>query len=325
MSILAGIAGSLFGKGISSLFGGDSASDMVQGVKDDAGIRSAVQGANPTPSGQLASKTETNPTTLRTVFDDMKNGLLKGTVDSATQAILGGVDRKFSGGMSRAGRNTQEYLANAFPELNPWERAGAGASGVGASSQSVDPAIKLKKMEFQNAQTIVDKNNATELAKAKIASDTSILNNQHSMAPQYKKLDSELALLQANASKVMADESKSQQEKKNLMAQEVKTWAETNNIRLTAGQINATVDSLYFNMLNSATTNSMAGKLATDVGRIFAGNNDIRNTPLGPAVSHFTKYYDALGSQDNFNSKSKGLPVKSGKDSNSTVPWFPKF
>src|SRR5690242_20929159 len=58
-------------------------------------------------------------------------GLLEGTLQAGTSAVSDKLlDLVGLGGKSAAdkGKDTRDYLAAAFPELNAWERAGADAS-----------------------------------------------------------------------------------------------------------------------------------------------------------------------------------------------------
>src|SRR4051812_49925077 len=64
---------------------------------------------------------------------DLK-GLLEGTLQAGTSAVSDKLlDLVGLGGKSAAdkGKDTRDYLAAAFPELNAWERAGADASSAG--------------------------------------------------------------------------------------------------------------------------------------------------------------------------------------------------
>src|SRR5260370_7048520 len=61
-------------------------------------------------------------------------GLLEGTLQAGTSAVSDRLlDLVGLGGKSAAdkGKDTRDYLAAAFPELNAWERAGADASSAG--------------------------------------------------------------------------------------------------------------------------------------------------------------------------------------------------
>src|SRR5437764_1273569 len=59
---------------------------------------------------------------------------LEGTLQAGTSAVSDKLlDLVGLGGKSAAdkGKDTRDYLAAAFPELNAWERAGADASSAG--------------------------------------------------------------------------------------------------------------------------------------------------------------------------------------------------
>src|SRR5207249_11591452 len=65
-------------------------------------------------------------------------GLLEGTLQAGTSAVSDKLlDLVGLGGKSAAdkGKDTRDYLAAAFPELNAWERAGADASSAGMRSE----------------------------------------------------------------------------------------------------------------------------------------------------------------------------------------------
>src|SRR5207237_658573 len=71
-------------------------------------------------------------------------GLLEGTLQAGTSAVSDKLlDLVGLGGKSAAdkGKDTRDYLAAAFPELNAWERAGADASSAGM----VDAGFEIKK------------------------------------------------------------------------------------------------------------------------------------------------------------------------------------
>src|SRR2546427_13122899 len=128
-AIAAGIAAALVGGTILKLFRGiqKAASGGIQGdvvVTDnntvgrgDAGIKSAIQGSNvPNPD-------EAGPSFVSGAMAKAGNGLLEGTLQARTSAVsdkllyLVGL-----GGKSAAdkGKDTRDYLAAAFPELNAW-------------------------------------------------------------------------------------------------------------------------------------------------------------------------------------------------------------
>src|SRR5205809_724954 len=94
----------------------------------DAGIKSASQRANvPIPD-------EAVPSCVSGAMAKAGKGLLEGTLQAGTSAVSDKLlDLVGLGGKSAAdkGKDTRDYLAAAFPELNAWERAGADASSAG--------------------------------------------------------------------------------------------------------------------------------------------------------------------------------------------------
>src|SRR5882762_924380 len=131
-AIAGGIASALAGGAMSKLFGGGqkAASGGIQGDvlatdnntvgMGDAGIKSAIQGSNvPNP-------------------------------DEAVPSFVSGklLDLVGLGGKSAAdkGKDTRDYLAAAFPELNAWERAGADASSAGMVDAGIRKTRYMHKM-----------------------------------------------------------------------------------------------------------------------------------------------------------------------------------
>src|SRR5262245_16916054 len=149
-AIAGGIASALAGGAMSKLFGGGqkAASGGIQGDvlatdnntvgMGDAGIKSAIQGSNvPNPD-------EAVPSFVSGAMAKAGKGLLEGTLQAGTSAVSDKLlDLVGLGGKSAAdkGKDTRDYLAAAFPELNAWERAGADAS----SAVWLTPDLRIKK------------------------------------------------------------------------------------------------------------------------------------------------------------------------------------
>src|SRR5476651_605205 len=144
-AIAGGIASALAGGAMSKLFGGGqkAASGGIQGDvlatdnntvgMGDAGIKSAIQGSNvPNPD-------EAVPSFVSGAMAKAGKGLLEGTLQAGTSAVSDKLlDLVGLGGKSAAdkGKDTRDYLAAAFPELNAWERAGADASSAGMQKET---------------------------------------------------------------------------------------------------------------------------------------------------------------------------------------------
>src|SRR5699024_4068639 len=70
------------------------------------------------------------------------------------------------------GKDTRDYLAAAFPELNAWERAGADASSAGMVDVGFENQKELTKMQLDNQKEIAEMQNETQKEIAGIQSAT---------------------------------------------------------------------------------------------------------------------------------------------------------
>src|SRR5277367_7010506 len=167
-AIAGGIASALAGGAMSKLFGGGqkAASGGIQGDvlatdnntvgMGDAGIKSAIQGSNvPNPD-------EAVPSFVSGAMAKAGKGLLEGTLQAGTSAVSDKLlDLVRLGGKSDAdkGKDTRDYFAAAFPELNAWERAGADASSAGMVDAGFENQKELTKMQLDNQKEIAEMQN----------------------------------------------------------------------------------------------------------------------------------------------------------------------
>src|SRR5215475_8260820 len=173
-AIAGGIASALAGGAMSKLFGGGqkAASGGIQGDvlatdnntvgMGDAGIKSAIQGSNvPNPDEAVPSF----------VSDEL-------------------LDLVGLGGKSAAdkGKDTRDYLAAAFPELNAWEHAGADASSAGMVDAGFENQKELTKMQLDNQKEIAEMQNETQKEIAGIQSATSRQNTKDQVYAQNEML-----------------------------------------------------------------------------------------------------------------------------------------
>src|SRR5471030_3487268 len=181
-AIAGGIASALAGGAMSKLFGGGqkAASGGIQGDvlatdnntvgMGDAGIKSAIQGSNvPIPDEAVAWF-------VSGAMAKAGKGLLEGTLQAGSSAVSEKLlDLVGLGGKSAAdkGKDTREYLAAAFPELNAWERAGADASSAGMVDAGFENQKELTKMQLDNQKEIAEMQNETQKEIAGIQSATS--------------------------------------------------------------------------------------------------------------------------------------------------------
>src|SRR6267378_3577093 len=138
-AIAGGIASALAGGAMSKLFGGGqkAASGGIQG--------DVLATDNNTVGMAKAGK-----------------GLLEGTLQAGTSAVSDKLlDLVGLGGKSAAdkGKDTRDYLAAAFPELNAWERAGADAYSAGMVDAGFENQKELTKMQLDNQKEIAEMQN----------------------------------------------------------------------------------------------------------------------------------------------------------------------
>src|SRR6267154_886306 len=196
-AIAGGIASALAGGAMSKLFGGGqkAASGGIQGDvlatdnntvgMGDAGIKSAIQGSNvPNPD-------EAVPSFVSGAMAKAGKGLLEGTLQAGTSAVSDKLlDLVGLGGKSAAdkGKDTRDYLAAAFPELNAWERAGADASSAGMVDAGFENQKELTKMQLDNQKEIAEMQNETQKEIAGIQSATSRQNTKDQVYAQNEML-----------------------------------------------------------------------------------------------------------------------------------------
>src|SRR5277367_2732463 len=130
------------------------------------GIKSAIQGSNvPNPD-------EAVPSFVSGAMAKAGKGLLEGTLQAGTSAVSDKLlDLVGLGGKSAAdkGKDTRDYLAAAFPELNAWERAGADASSAGMVDAGFENQKELTNMQLDNQNEIAEMQNETQKETARVA------------------------------------------------------------------------------------------------------------------------------------------------------------
>src|SRR5690625_5229010 len=139
-AIAGGIAYALAGGAMSNLFRGDqkAASGGIQVEVLDTDNNTVGMGDacnnNVSQGSNVPNPDEAVPSCVPGAMAKAGKGLLEGTLQAGTSAVSDKLlDLVGLGGKSAAdkGKDTRDYLAAAFPELNAWERAGADASSAG--------------------------------------------------------------------------------------------------------------------------------------------------------------------------------------------------
>src|SRR6476619_144575 len=272
-AIAGGIASALAGGAMSKLFGGGqkAASGGIQGDvlatdnntvgMGDAGIKSAIQGSNvPNPD-------EAVPSFVSGAMAKAGKGLLEGTLQAGTSAVSDKLlDLVGLGGKSAAdkGKDTREYLAAAFPELNAWERAGADASSAGM----VDAG-------FENQKEIAEMQNETQKEIAGIQSATSRQNTKDQVYAQNEMLAYQQKESTARVASIMENTNLSKQQQVSEMMRQMLTQAQTagqyftnDQIKEMTRKVSAEVDLVHQQTQNQRYGSSHIGATAKDISNV---------------------------------------------------------
>src|SRR2546428_618551 len=118
--------------------------------------------------------------------DKSVHGVLNPTYQAGLRRDAVQQDLVGLGGKSAAdkGKDTRDYLAAAFPELNAWERAGADASSAGMVDAGFENQKELTKMQLDNQKEIAEMQNETQKEIAGIQSATSRQNTKDQVYAQ---------------------------------------------------------------------------------------------------------------------------------------------
>src|SRR6516162_3988855 len=251
-AIAGGIASALAGGAMSKLFGGGqkAASGGIQGDvlatdnntvgMGDAGIKSAIQGSNvPNP-------------------------------DEAVPSLV-------SGAMATAGKgkDTRDYLAAAFPELNAWERAGADASSAGMVDAGFEHQKELTKMQLDNQKEIAEMQNETQKEIAAIQSAPSRQNTKDQVYAQNEMLAYQQKESTARVASIMENTNLSKQQQVSEIMRHMLTQAQTagqyftnDQIKEMTRKVSAEVDLVHQQTQNQRYGSSHIGATAKDISNV---------------------------------------------------------
>src|SRR5947199_26618 len=272
-AIAGGIASALAGGAMSKLFGGGqkAASGGIQGDvlatdnntvgMGDAGIKSAIQGSNvPNPD-------EAVPSFVSGAMAKAGKGLLEGTLQAGTSAVSDKLlDLVGLGGKSAAdkGKDTRDYLAAAFPELNAWERAGADASSAGMVDAGFENQKELTKMQLDNQKEI-----------AGIQSATSRQNTKDQVYAQNEMLAYQQKESTARVASIMENTNLSKQQQVSEIMRQMLTQAQTagqyftnDQIKEMTRKVSAEVDLVHQQTQNQRYGSSHIGATAKDISNV---------------------------------------------------------
>src|SRR5437016_2086558 len=281
-AIAGGIASALAGGAMSKLFGGGqkAASGGIQGDvlatdnntvgMGDAGIKSAIQGSNvPNPD-------EAVPSFVSGAMAKAGKGLLEGTLQAGTSAVSDKLlDLVGLGGKSAAdkGKDTRDYLAAAFPELNAWERAGAASAGMGDAG--FENQKVLTKMLLDNQKEIAEMQNETQKEIAGTQSATSRQNTKDQVYAQNEMLAYQQKESTARVASIMENTNLSKQQQVSDIMPQMLTQAQTAGPYCNTAQtkertrkVSAEVDLVHQQTQNQRYGSSHIGATAKDISNV---------------------------------------------------------
>src|SRR5690625_1679437 len=235
----------------------------------DAGIKSAIQGSNvPNPD-------EAVPSFVSGAMAKAGKGLLEGTLQAGTSAVSDKLlDLVGLGGKSAAdkGKDTRDYLAAAFPELNAWERAGADASSAGMVDAGFENQKELTKMQLDNQKEIAEMQNETQKEIAGIQSATSRQNTKDQVYAQNEMLAYQQKESTARVASIMENTNLSKQQQVSEMMRQMLTQAQTagqyftnDQIKEMTRKVSAEVDLVHQQTQNQRYRSSNIGATAKDI------------------------------------------------------------
>src|SRR5256884_531965 len=261
--------------------GGKSAADKGKDTRDylaaafpelNACIKSAIQGSNvPNPD-------EAVPSFVSGAMAKAGKGLLEGTLQAGTSAVSDKLlDLVGLGGKSAAdkGKDTRDYLAAAFPELNAWERAGADASSAGMVDAGFENQKELTKMQLDNQKEIAEMQNETQKEIAGIQSATSRQNTKDQVYAQNEMLAYQQKESTARVASIMENTNLSKQQQVSEIMRQMLTQAQTagqyftnDQIKEMTRKVSAEVDLVHQQTQNQRYGSSHIGATAKDISNV---------------------------------------------------------
>lgn len=239
------------------------------------GVSSTMQGSNPPPpgatpqptlSGSQAARPE--PSFMASTAHNLVSGLLTSGGDEVKNKLMQSLFHKNDA--AEAGANTRKYLANAFPELNPWERSGAGGTMSGIQEQQFGQQKQLTQMQLNNQKDIAKMQMDNQLKIAGIGSVTSRQNTRDTVYANNEMLDNNKRESSARINSILANTELSRTQKAAAIANITKTYAETGQIPHQNAEIDSRIRSNDANTSNSKGAKTFVGKAWSD----FKANSD---------------------------------------------------
>ena len=237
----------------SNLFGPGGANS------DTDGISSTIQGPNPPPPATPATS-DTFGSQAGKLLSAGVSGVAKGfgsmsrdVLDSASKegvsAVMNNIFHKNDA--SKQGSATRKYLQSAFPQLNPWERAGAGGSMAGVQDAGFAQTTKQTQMNNDTQVKLANIQSDTTKYVAGVNAATSRMNTADQVFAQNSLLESNKAKLKADTQKTLNDASLSTQQKSESIARTYTQYLQAHGVQLTNEQIPVITDHIRSQIENT--------------------------------------------------------------------------
>ena len=327
-AVVGGIASALAGGAASKLFGGSQrgVSIMQQGAESagltngggaismdsDQGIQSAIQGSNVPSPGQLPDSQ--NSGVMADAGNMLRNAgksLLDGTIQAGSDKVKQALIDKLIGGNDAKdrGKATRDYLAAAFPELNAWERAGAGASTAGLESSAQNQQKEMLKMQLDNQKDIAKMQMDNNLQIAGIQSATSRQNTKDSVYAQNEMLQYNQRESQARVESILANTNLTDKQATHEIMRMALTRAQETGQHLTNSQIIALEKKVHAEIgkIHQDTQNSRYGS-----SQVTAAAKDVTNM-ITDAASGAADWASQQWNSFFKDGKSNGIPLNTRK------------
>lgn len=283
----------------------------VIGMDQDQGIQSAIQGSNVPPGNVTAQSTSSGVMAdagnmIKNAGKDLLDGVMTAGSDQIKQAL---VDKLSGNDAKRQGKATRDYLAAAFPELNPWERAGAGASGAGQATDTLNQQKELMRMQLDNQKDIARMNNNTQKEIAGIQSATSRENTRDQVYAQNEMLKFNQQESQARVESILANTDLTAKQATHEIMRMALTRAQETGQHLTNTQIIALEKKVYAEIgkIYQDTQNARYGS-----SQVTATAKDVSNM-ISDAASGTANWVSQKWNSFFEDGKSNGIPLNTRK------------
>jgi hypothetical protein len=169
----------------------------------------------------------------------LQSNMMTDAFKTGMSSVLGhATSSRFSKSASQQGRDQKDYLSAAFPEMNPWERAGASATQQGVQmaetkqkqsmlTQQIEGQKDVARIQGDNAARVAEINKGTSKYGADSSYNASIYgsdkaadSSRHATDSQSVNVDKQIAALRKKVqadTKLALEKAKTESEAKSIV------------------------------------------------------------------------------------------------------------